>query len=560
MDQPDEQNTETVSCLEANEKEVNQDIDIMPEPAKEEDKTEESQTPASQKKGGYDEFLTDLKGQDAPEQKIAYVLEFMEKAISQGGAPSFKEFWDARKLCLSLFKEETLSFSVRSHLWNRYVELSKEAHRLKEVLDEQSAFAAEQIDLAIKALEDDIEKLAETGSMQQEITFDPPSKFLESRISEYIKIQTELSLLNAFAAKINSLRKELIKTEMRIRFKNKFFQRLSIAGDKIFPRRKDLIKSISQLFIDDVIRFIDENFTSPKINQPFYFLRDEIKALQSAAKVLTLNTQAFNQTRMKLSECWDKIKKIEKEKKKEKAKLKAVFKEGADSVEEKIKELESQYENGAFSDAQASTQVYEISQFMRQVQLGRDDIKTFRDRLNRIKADINAKAAAAEQKRLKQEKQQQEQIALQAAKLIEQLESLAAEIESKSIEEVNEEIGRLTQEMSQLNLAKSLQNDFDRHLQVLQDKISELKIRNLPKNDQDAYEQLKIFLSDSKNRRKEIKGKLESYRKATGASGLDMEQALRQRELLEHEKERLEKVDEEILQIKSKIRDLEQAT
>ncbi len=558
MDQPDEQNSDTVSCLETNENEVNQDRDIMPESVNEEDKPENLQTPPPQKKGGYDEFLTGLKEQNAPEQKIAYVLEFMEKAISQVGAPSFKEFWDARKLCLSLFKEETLSFSVRSHLWNRYVELSKEAHRLKEVLDEQSAFAAEQIDLAIKALEDDINKLAEAESMQQEITFDPPSKFLEPKISEYIKIQTELSFLNAFAARINSLRKELIKTEMRIRFKNKFFQRLSSAGDKIFPRRKDLIKLISQLFIDDVSCFIDENFTSSKINQPFYFLRDEIKALQSAAKILTLNTQAFNQTRMKLSECWDKIKKIEKEKKKEKAKLKAVFKEHADSVEEKIKELEFQYETGSLNDAQASNQVHEISQFMRQVQLGRDDIKAFRDRLNRIKADIHARAAAAEQERLKQEKQQQEQINLKAAKLIEQLDALAAEIESRPIVEVNEEIERLTQEMTLLKLAKSLQNDFDRHLQILRDKISEAKIRNLPKNDQDAYEQLKVLLSESKKRRKEIKEKLESYRKAAGTSGLDMEQALKQRELLDHEKERLEKVDEEILQIKSKIRELEQ--
>jgi hypothetical protein len=561
MDQTDDQKYDSTSCLEEPEiinNQQSQDNRKMDESSEEPNAPEKSADAQPSKKSPYEEFLNELEKQGAPEQKISHVLQFMENAISQSGSPSFKNFWDARKLCLTFFKEENLSFSVRSHLWSRYVELSKEAHRLKEVLDEQSAFAAEQIDLAIKALESDIENLGESGVQAPEAVFDSASKFLEPKIGEYQKVQKELSLLNAFAAKVNSLRKELIKTEMRIRFKNNFFQRLSIAGDKVFPRRKELIKSVSQMFIEDVNRFIDENFSFPKIKQPFYFLREEIKALQSVAKALTLNTQAFNQTRMKLSECWDKIKKIEKEKKKEKAKLKAAFQEEANKVQEKINDLESQYKEGGLSDAQAFSQIQEISQFMRQVQLGRDDVNNFRDRLSRIRADVNDKATAAEKERLRREKEQEDQIIQQALRAIEAVKTLISEVETRSFDEINNEIEKLNQEMSQLKVSKSLQNDFERQLQVLNDRISEQRIRNLPKDDQEAYEQLQVYLQESKNRRSEIKSKLESYRKASGVSGLDIEQALKQKELVEYEKERLEKVDEEIDHIQEKINDLQQ--
>src|ERR1700733_14369049 len=74
------------------------------------------------------------------------------------------------------------------------------------------------------------------------------AKTLEEKADFYTSLQAEINILNTQAARINSLRKELIKTEMRVRKKNKFFQRLSAAGDKVFPRRKELIQDVSHQF------------------------------------------------------------------------------------------------------------------------------------------------------------------------------------------------------------------------------------------------------------------------------------------------------------------------
>ena len=90
----------------------------------------------------------------------------------------------------------------------------------------------------------------------------------------------------------------------------------SALGDHVFPKRKELIKNLSQTFLADVDAFMAQ-FSQGEIRESLFVLRDEIKYLQNIAKVLTLNTNAFTHTRMRLSECWDKIKGEEKERKKE---------------------------------------------------------------------------------------------------------------------------------------------------------------------------------------------------------------------------------------------------
>jgi hypothetical protein len=90
-------------------------------------------------------------------------------------------------------------------------------------------------------------------------------------------------------------------------------------GDKIFPKRKELIKKISAEFEKDVKEFSDKILkASAPIRIPFFSLREEIKELQYLAKLFTLNTQTFNFVRQVLSECWEKIKIEEKEIKKQK--------------------------------------------------------------------------------------------------------------------------------------------------------------------------------------------------------------------------------------------------
>ena len=104
----------------------------------------------------FSDFLQQFESERTAEGKIRLSIDFMRAALSNSGTPRFKDFWEGRRICLPLFKEN-ISPKVRSQLWSSYIELSTEAKRLKEILDEQSAFAIEQIELAIQALERDLE-------------------------------------------------------------------------------------------------------------------------------------------------------------------------------------------------------------------------------------------------------------------------------------------------------------------------------------------------------------------------------------------------------------------
>jgi hypothetical protein len=261
-------------------------------------------------------FLEPFNQIENVEEKLTFALQFMRTSLA-GPTPRFKEYWEIRMVCVPLFKEN-LSAKARSELWEAYRELSAEARRLKELMDEQSAFAVEQIDLAIQALERDLKHYKELLLNVPDITSFSESPTIEARGEIYNQLQRELNLLNVLAARINSLRKEILKTEMRLRHKSRFFERLSKCGDLVFPVKKELIKKISTEFLSDI-----ELFTSQIVPEnvrrlpPLYAVRDEIKALQSIAKMLTLNTHTFTETRIRLSECWEHVRQLDKERKKE---------------------------------------------------------------------------------------------------------------------------------------------------------------------------------------------------------------------------------------------------
>ena len=85
--------------------------------------------------------------------------------------------------------------------------------------------------------------------------------------------------------------------------------------------------------MSDVEQFIKSYFQDEEFKDlHLYSLREEIKQLKTVAKILTLNTHAFTETRVKLSGCWDKIKNREKERKKETQQKKQEFKQNFDLV------------------------------------------------------------------------------------------------------------------------------------------------------------------------------------------------------------------------------------
>lgn len=280
-----------------------------------------------------------------------------------------------------------------------------------------------------------------------------------------------------------------MKTEMRIRDKNKLFSRLSAAGDKVFPRRKELIQNISDEFKLDVENFVLAHFgEGEQSGAPSFALREEIKMMQAFAKELTLNTAVFTETRLKLSSCWDKLKEEEGERKKEIAEKREIVKQ------EREKELAKE--------------------------------RAFREKINLVKSGLQT--------------------------ILDSTNELDAE-------QIAEKSEALKQEYATLTLSKIERQLFDRLFKQIKDLITEKKgkaLLSLSKDDLDAIEKLEALLEETRVERQEIKGLLEQYRKTLGGSNLDFEKAMTMQEMMESEKERLEKTDAAIIEIEEKISEI----
>jgi DNA repair exonuclease SbcCD ATPase subunit len=524
----------------------------------------EMQDPPKQDSENFNKHLEALS---TPEEKLKACIDFMRECLSQESSPDFKGFWEARKACLPLFKED-LAPAIRLQLWSDYTELTKEGRRLKSLLDEETAFAVEQIDLAINALEEEVKgyhtHINEILEKTPDIDIADLPKSLEKRISFYQNRQKQLNLLNLYASRINALRKELIRTEMRIRQKNKFFQKLSQLGDQIFPNRKDLIQQISEAFIEDVTDFAERNFSEANFNEErirrsVFFYRGEIKSLQSIAKLLTLNTHAFSSTRQILSQCWDMLKGMEKELKKEHAEYKQKTTENANSVREKIEAFNQAYQANSFSNEEALRELDRISYYMREISLSRGDVTSLKEELRKARAPLEEKqeveAQAKKQKEVAFEKARQEKVET----LKSQIETLQNKIETADVAILNQELEEARKTLQQLSITKAEKQHMERTLKNIRDQISGKQsqaLLSLSDADRAALGDLERLASELAERRKEIKGQIEEYRKIIGGSGLDFEKAMRYNEMMENEKESLAKIDENITEIKKKMREL----
>ncbi|HSW86034.1 MAG TPA: hypothetical protein VLG49_00885 [Rhabdochlamydiaceae bacterium] len=516
----------------------------------------------SDKKGSdvFVEFFAKFEHEQEVEEKIRLAIDFMRAALSQSGSPHFKDFWEGRRLCLPLFKE-TINPSKRALLWAEYIELSAEARRLKEILDEQSAFAAEQIELAIQALEKDLSQYDEQLQQVPEMQFPEPCTSIEAKKSTYNALQRELYLLNTFASRVNALRKEVVKTEMRVRIKNKFFERLSACGDQIFPRRKEWIKQISEEFISDVQAFINSHFQDDEQRMPpLFVLREEIKALQAIAKLLTLNTHSFTETRLQLSECWDKVKRKEKERKKEFAQKKQIYKQNCDLAMEKITVFADLCREGSLTNEELNGQSDQILDYMRSLELGRDEVRSLKDEIHKARRLVYEKAREHELERERKEKEIERQKKERVAEFRNQLAALLQNSEPMTAEDLSLVRDKMQTEYDQMALTRAEKQIFERLFKQLKDAITDKKeksLMNLSEDELQSLEQLKEILNQRKQWRQEIKNQLENYRKALGESGFDFEKAMTYSELINTEKARLEKANAAIEEIDEKLEQFE---
>lgn len=534
---------------------IQQVSEVLPESAKEE--TIKEKKPMSAQ---YVEWLLLFEQEPSLENKVQLALDFMKVSLSQGETPRFKDFWECRRLCLLLFREN-IPVKARAQMWAEYIELSNEARRLKELLDEQATFAIEQIELAIQSIEGDLEHLPVLLEHTADIAFPKESVCLKDKQELYNAVQKELQLLNTLATRINGMRKEIIKTEMRIRIKNKLLERLSTCGDLVFPKRKELIKTISKDFLHDVEQFVQTYFQTDEIKElPLHVLREEIKFLQVFAKILTLNTQAFTATRQKLSECWDKIKTQEKDRKKEVLQKKQAYRQNFDLVMEQINAFAEECRASEMTSQVCNTRASEISDYMRTVELGRDEVKELKDELFKAKKIIFDREQEKELQRSLKEKDIELKRREKINALKEELSSLLLAFEEFDIDHLHAKREEIFKEFEKLGLNKIEKQMVDRTFKQLKDAIAEKKeraIMALSEDDLKSLEQLKMLLKERIDRRTEIKTQLEQYRKALGGSGFDFEKAMMYRELIEAEKSSLEKIDSAIEELELKIEEIE---
>ena len=498
-------------------------------------------------------FIDEIKKLEDPQAKLERAIVFMQDALSQSGVPHFKEFWEVRRICLDLFKEN-INPTSRMALWTRYSELCRQARKLKEIFDEQSAFAAEQIEIAVSSIENEINYLPDLLEKMSEVDFSQVCKAIQKHLDRYQAIQKELNLLNTYAVKTNALRKELIKTEMRIRAKNRFFERLSKLGDAVFPRRKKLIQEVSELFVQDVDQFIQQTFVTELKTQDLFDAKEEIKALQSIAKILTLNTEAFSKTRKSLSECWDSIKNVVKERRKEVSEQRAAYKANRDQFMQELEELKTKFEAKEIADRDAERTLDDIIGRMRHTSLGKFEIRELREKSKELREQIAAKLHAQEIEKKNEIKKKEQEAKERFAQSKQSLQQLLTDIDSQAVDGLQARYEELLLEIAKASFTKIQKQELETIIRKIKDGLSDKRDTALLSDDvRLELSSLEAVLDERLERKQAIKSEIESLRKLQGSSGLDISQAMQYNELMEAQRVRLEKIEAGIREIEDKI-------
>lgn len=519
------------------------------------DQTSAEDTKHTSKKEIFSQAVHALKQslleQDNPEEKLKMAIEFMKQSLAQEGTPRFKDFWDAKNLCLPLFKEK-LSQSIKEVYWARYTELASEAKRLKEILEEQSSFAIEQIELALKALALDVQN-AQNASF--DITLPGHLPLSKDSIDLY---QSNIGLITAYVhltTKLKALREEVLATEMRVRHKNRFLKEMSDLGDVFIPKKKELIKAVSARFIQDVEAFVSKHFDlvtkTPKSEDiNLKQLRDHIQSLQEVAKKLSLNAHAFSKSREYLSQAWELMRLVDKEKKKEFSEKKAKQQEMAVHASALIEEvLTLLHATPAQSEKEIQEKKEAVVAEIEKLELQYHEKKQMKAKLFAgcealLKPFMDKKAAMEEQKlqELREKNARFEQYK-------DYLKALMINNDQASYHDLVEAFERFNEKRKEFSLTKT----DGAHLEELRRDLYEtilLKRENEIEQDQESLQKL---YADWEKLKEQTRERLELYRKEESLSGFDFEKAMIFRELKDLEKARLDRAIEKMQQLEDQL-------
>lgn len=483
-------------------------------------------------------FFDEISALSSIDERLERTVGLMQRVLEGGEGVHFGHFWGARNLCLDFFKQP-IDPNVRVRLWARYTDLCREAKRLKELFDEQSAFITEQIEKAIFAMEKELAELPSRLATVPPIEALAECHSLQKHLPTYLSLQHELSFLNAYASRISSLRKELVKAEMRVKNKNRLFQHLSALGDAIYPRRKQAMHEVSELFISDVDLFIQSTFVGDLKTFQLFAAKEEIKKLQGVAKILTLTTDVFTRARLQLSTCWDSIQNVVKERKKTQNEQRTIFRRHRDEALQEIADLEKAIKDG-MSIHEVQKRLKEFRTKLHARSLSHQDVRMLRERWNSLEVACEEKKAPLPHEGTRDE----------SKKLLEKFEGCLA---VESVEEQEKMLQDLLHEKSLLLLSRAEQLDIEllcsRVRSIIEGKLDE-KVTKLSQGD---IETLQKLLGSFEHLRADSRQQVEAWRKASSDSGVDFAQAMRYTEVIEEERSRLGRLEMRIAELEEQL-------
>ncbi len=521
----------------------------------EKEQSNENENEKTEKKGvspHFEDFSKALKEAATSEEKLKLIVSFMEESLARPEGPRFGDFWEARKLCVPLFREG-LPGDSRAELWTSYTYLTGEAKSMRDRVDQEGQFAIEQIELALEAVERDITTRHESNEKVQGLEL---PRFLSRKQEELQGAFTELVMLDALASRLTALRKELIDTQIRMRHKNALFQRLSKAGDEVFPRRKELLKGVTDQFIEEVEAFSRVKFPSGEPRGPLHALRAEIKSFQSLAKALRLTPKGFHKTRQILSKCWDAVREQSEERRKEWAAKKEVFEANKALVSEKIKEFAANYAENEPTIEDGQKLVAELEKTIRDAEIGQDEVKALRVELSEAAAPLQAKLDEQEAARRAEEEARRAEREAAVQEMRNRVAALFTNADSLDTDAFIAERDALLAEIKTAPLPKFEKSSLEKSLRPAREIIRKKKeesLLSLSDNDKEALANLQEVLNQRKERRNEIKAKLEEVRKQQGASGLDFERGMELNEQATERKVQLEEAEAGMREIEERI-------
>ncbi|HPE85064.1 MAG TPA: hypothetical protein PLO43_02665 [Chlamydiales bacterium] len=461
-----------------------------------------------------------LKTAKEPEDQLKVALDFMRLALNQEGSPRLRDFWDAKAACLPLFKGR-ISPTARTYFWDEFIELSNEARKLKEVLDEQSVFASEQIDLAIQALESDLCRFDEMLGQMKSLDLSKEAVELLSDVDFYNAHFKELSLLTSLSSRIGSLKQEVIKTSMRVRQKGRIFEKLHQLREQILPRRKKIIEALGTAFVSDVEAMIKRHGNKPC--KPFYALREEIKTMQELSKTLNISTDAFIKTREMLSQFWDNIRLLDKDRKKVLGEKKQFQKENLGAVTAKLDAFERELES--LSKDEAKKRTAEIYSYMRELDLHRDSVVQLKTRLKNLEQTKTTP------------KPEEEPIQPKVDTDLMQVEKAIVALQESSSAETQDKIEAMDIEKT------------DPMLDPLHDLLLEQKQGELLAKEEVLVSEVEELINERAMQKKRIQERLETLRKTAGAYSLDFERSMQIDEEIKAKKILVKKIESAIKEL-----------